>query len=31
MIRALHEGLDIPLEVLVQEPRRERRASENLP
>jgi HTH-type transcriptional regulator/antitoxin HigA len=31
MIRALHEGLDIPLEVLVQEPRRQRRASENLP
>jgi len=27
MIRALHAGLDIPLEVLVQEPRRERRAS----
>jgi len=27
MIRALHEGLDIPLEVLVREPRRERRAS----
>ena len=27
MIRALHSGLDIPLEVLVQEPRRERRAS----
>ena len=24
MIRALHAGLDIPLEVLVQEPRRER-------
>jgi HTH-type transcriptional regulator / antitoxin HigA len=31
MIRALHAGLDIPLEVLVQEPRRQRRASENLP
>ena len=27
MIRALHAGLDIPLEVLVQEPPRERRAS----
>lgn len=27
MIRALHAGLDIPLEVLVQEPRRECRAS----
>jgi HTH-type transcriptional regulator/antitoxin HigA len=27
MIRALHAGLDIPLEVLVQEPRGERRAS----
>ena len=27
MIRALHEGLGIPLEVLVQEPRPERRAS----
>jgi HTH-type transcriptional regulator/antitoxin HigA len=27
MIRALHGGLDIPLEVLVQEPRLERRAS----
>jgi HTH-type transcriptional regulator / antitoxin HigA len=27
MIRALHAGLDIPLEVLVQEPRRERQAS----
>lgn len=27
MIRALHAGLDIPLEVLVKEPRRERRAS----
>ena len=27
MIRALHAGLDIPLEVLVQEPRHERRAS----
>ena len=27
MIRALHTGLDIPLEVLVQEPRQERRAS----
>jgi HTH-type transcriptional regulator/antitoxin HigA len=27
MIRALHAGLDIPLEVLVQEPRNERRAS----
>ena len=27
MIRALHAGLDIPLEVLVQEPRPERRAS----
>jgi len=27
MIRALHAGLDIPLEVLVQEPRRQRRAS----
>ena len=27
MIRALHAGLDIPLEVLVQKPRRERRAS----
>jgi HTH-type transcriptional regulator / antitoxin HigA len=27
MIRALHAGLDIPLEVLVREPRRERRAS----
>ena len=27
MIRALHAGLDIPLEVLVQEPRQERRAS----
>jgi len=24
MIRALHVGLDIPLEVLIQEPRRER-------
>jgi HTH-type transcriptional regulator/antitoxin HigA len=27
MIRALHAGLDIPLEVLVQAPRRERQAS----
>jgi len=27
MIRALHAGLEIPLEVLVPEPRRERRAS----
>jgi len=27
MIRALHAGLDIPLEVLIQEPRNERRAS----
>ena len=27
MIRALHTGLDIPLEVLVQEPRGERRGS----
>ena len=27
MIRALHEGLGIPLEVLVQEPRRQRQAS----
>ena len=27
MIRALHAGLDIPLEVLVQEPRRRRQAS----
>jgi HTH-type transcriptional regulator/antitoxin HigA len=27
MIRALHEGLGIPLEVLIQEPRRERQAS----
>jgi|SRR5665647_3123654 len=27
MIRALHAGLDIPLMVLVQEPRRERQAS----
>jgi antitoxin component HigA of HigAB toxin-antitoxin module/mRNA-degrading endonuclease HigB of HigAB toxin-antitoxin module len=27
MIRALHAGLDIPLEVLVQEPRRERQTS----
>jgi HTH-type transcriptional regulator/antitoxin HigA len=27
MIRALHAGLDIPLKVLVQEPRRELRAS----
>ena len=27
MIRALHAGLGVPLEVLVQEPRRERQAS----
>ncbi len=27
MIRALYTGLDIPLEVLVQEPRQQRRAS----